>query len=99
MFSVQVCPLFEALDSVQSIPGIDAGVVAIGERQLEGVVSDELDVRDANIVRHGIDVECAYACPLVNATGAGTLTSKPFCVIAARCSIAPSYLKHSLRLF
>jgi len=84
---------------VKSIPRINAGAVAIRERQLEGVVPNELDMRDANIVRDGIGVEGADSCPLVNATGAATLTPKPFCVIAARRRIAPSYLKHSLRSF
>ena len=90
-------PLQRGLYSVESIPRIDAGVVAIGERQPEGVVSDELDVRDANIVGHRIDVEGADSCPLVNATGAATLTPKPFCAIAVGRCVAPGYLQYSFR--
>ena len=56
-------------------------------------------MRDANIVQNRTDVQGADSCPLVNATGAATLTPQPFCVIAARRRIAPGYLKHSLRSF
>jgi hypothetical protein len=97
--SPQASLLQNGLHSVESIPRIDAGVVAIGKGQLEGVVSDELDMRDANIVQNRTDVQGADASPLVNATGAATMTPKLFGAIAARRNVPPGYLKHSLRPF
>ena len=76
VWSVQVCPLLEALDSVQSIPRLYVGVAAVGKGKLDCVVSDDHDVGDADNVRHRIDVEGADSCPLVIATGAAALTSK-----------------------
>ena len=74
VWSVQVCPLLEALDSVQSIPRLDVGVVAVGKGELDCVVSDEHDVGDADIARHRIDIEGADSWPLVIATGAAAIT-------------------------
>lgn len=91
--------LFDVLDSVESIPRIDTGVVAVGKRKLDRVVSDQFDVRDVDIVRHGIDVEGADSRPLIDATGATALTPKLSCVISARRGIAPIYFKRSLGSF
>ena len=95
--SLQASPLQPGLHSGKPLPCLDAGVVAIGERQLEGVVSDELDVPDANIVRYRVDVERADSRPLVNAAGAGTLTPEPSCLIAAWRAFAPGDQEHALR--
>ena len=93
-----VMPLSHGLHSVKSIPRIDAGVVAVGEGELHCVASDELHVRDADVVRHRLDVKGANSRPLVDATGAGAFTPKLSYVMTMQRFVAPGYLQYSFRL-
>lgn len=80
-------------------PSEQTVIVAVGERQFEGVISDEPELPDTDVFRHRVDIQNANPGIFIDAGRTATIAAQCMRANADRSAIGPIEFKNSLGLF